>query len=144
MEGTGFNTKDIKSIHARVHPLVLELTRKENPRDRLEGKFSVYHGAVVGLLCGSETPSQYEDHRFQREEVIFIRDKVDVVADSSLGADEAIIIIIRENGEEFQKDVKHAVGSLGVPMDDKMLQQKIEGQCIGVLCGSARKASAAC
>lgn len=142
--GKELSTKDIKSIHAKVHPLVLELTGKKKPRDGLEGKFSVYHGAAIGILYGKGTPSQYEDDVVQNAEVISIRDKVDAVADSSLGADEAKITITWENGEELQKHVEHAIGSVEVPMDDNMLQQKFEDQCVGVLGESVKKASDAC
>ncbi|ESZ99518.1 MmgE/PrpD family protein [Sclerotinia borealis F-4128] len=144
MKDNGFTAKDIKSIRAHVHPLVLELTGKKKPRDGQEGKFSVYHGAAIGILYGKGTPSQYEDRVVQSEEVISIRDKVEAVADSNLGADEAIIMIVWENGKELQKHVKHAVGSLEVPMDDKMLQQKFENQCVGVLGESVKEVSDAC
>ncbi|KAF7871699.1 hypothetical protein EAF04_003806 [Stromatinia cepivora] len=85
MEGIEFSNKDIKSVHAGVHPLVLGFAGKKRPGDRFRGKFSVYRGAAVGLLYRKETPNQYEDHRVQSEQVIFIRDKADAVADCSLG-----------------------------------------------------------
>ncbi|KAM0313346.1 hypothetical protein ACHAO8_005583 [Botrytis cinerea] len=144
VEGAELGVKDIKSIEAKVHPLVLELTGKKKPRDGLEGKFSVYHGAAIGLLFGKGTPSQYEDHVVQSEEVVSVRDRVNAVADSSLGADEAIVTIVYENGREVQKHVKHAIGSVEVPMDDQMLQQKFVDQCAAVLGESGKEASDAC
>ncbi|PQE03358.1 hypothetical protein CJF30_00005505 [Rutstroemia sp. NJR-2017a BBW] len=144
MGSSGLDVKDIKSVHAKVHPLVLELTGKKKPKDGLEGKFSVYHGAAIGLMYGKGTPSQYEDHVVQDSEVIAIRERVDAVADSNLGADEAILTITMNNGKVLEKHVQHAVGSVEVPMDDEMLRQKFEDQCTGILGDSTKDASDAC
>ncbi|PQE31603.1 hypothetical protein CJF32_00010477 [Rutstroemia sp. NJR-2017a WRK4] len=144
MGNSRLDAKDIKSVHARVHPLVLELTGKKKPKDGLEGKFSVYHGAAIGLIYGKGTPNQYEDHVVQDPEVIAIRERVDAEADSNLGADEAILTITMKSGKVLEKHVQHAVGSVEVPMDDEMLRQKFEDQCTGILGDSTKDASDAC
>lgn len=141
MRRDDLDVKKIKSVFAKVHPLVLELTGKRKPKDGLEGKFSVFHGAAIGLIYGKGTPSEYEDKVVQDPAVIAIRDKVDAEADSSLGADEAKITLTMEDGKVLEKHVKHAVGSLEVPMDDKMLQQKFEDQCVAVLGDRVKLAS---
>jgi 2-methylcitrate dehydratase PrpD len=144
MSEKGADVRNIKSVYAKVHPLVLELTGKRKPRDGLEGKFSVFHGAAVGLIFGKGTPSQYEDGVVQDPNVIGIRDKVDAEADPSLGADEAILTVTMTDGTIFEKHVEHAVGSLEVPMDDNMLQTKFEDQCVGVLGEKVKVASDFC
>lgn len=60
-----FKTTDIEQIELTVHPLVLELTGKKKSKDHLESKFSVYHGAAIGLVYGKVTPAQYEDEVVQ-------------------------------------------------------------------------------
>lgn len=140
----GLDVKDIESVFAKVHPLVLELTGKRKPRDGLEGKFSVFHGAAIGLIYGKGTPSQYEDHVVQDSEVIAVRDRVDAAADSSLSADEALITVKMNDGTILKKHVRHAIGSLDVPMDDEMLQRKFEDQCVGILGEKVGAASDAC
>lgn len=144
MTNSKLNVKDIKSIFARVHPLVLELTGKRKPKDGLEGKFSVFHGAAIGLIFGKGTPSQYEDSVVKDAEVISIRDKVDAEADPKLGADEAIITVTMNDGKVLEKHVLHSVGSLEVPMNDEMLQKKFKDQCAGVLGEKVEAASDAC
>ena len=42
-QAKGENISSIRSVHLRVHPLVLELTGKETPQDGLQAKFSVFH-----------------------------------------------------------------------------------------------------
>jgi aconitate decarboxylase len=131
----------IKSVNAKVHPLVLELTGKRRPKDGLEGKFSVFHGGAIGLIYGKGTPSQYEDYVVQDPAVIEVRDKIDCEADTSIGADETKILLTMEDGQVLEKHVKHAVGSIEVPMDDQMLQRKFEDQCVSVLGEGVRSIS---
>ena len=143
MEKQGLDVKNIKSVFAKVHPLVLELTGKRKPKDGLEGKFSVFHGAAIGLIYGKGTPSEYEDNVVLDPTVIAVRDKVDAEADNILRADETIITLTMEDGKVLEKHVKHAVGSLEVPMDDQMLQQKFADQCVSVLGDGVSAASSA-
>ena len=144
MTKQGLDVRNIKFLKAKVHPLVLELTGKRRPKDGLEGKFSVFHGGAIGLIWGKGTPSQYEDHIVQDPAIIAVRDKIDAEADASLEADETKILLTMQNGQVLEKHVKHAVGSVEVPMDDKMLQQKFEDQCVSVLGEGVRSASHQC
>ncbi|KAK5676046.1 hypothetical protein LTS10_011335 [Elasticomyces elasticus] len=131
----------IVKIEARVHPLVIELTSKRTPKDGLEAKFSVYHGAAVGLLLGKAGPAQYGDEVVQDKAVIEIRDKVDAAADVDLAADETYLTIHFSDGSKLEKHVQHAVGSLEVPMSDEQLTAKFVDQAELVLGVSARQAS---
>ncbi|KAE9374902.1 mmge/prpd family protein-like protein [Stipitochalara longipes BDJ] len=136
--------EDIKEVKAKVHPLVLELTGKRRPKDGLEGKFSVFHGGAIGLIFGKGTPSQYEDEVVRDPAVMEVRDKIDCEADTTIAADETKIVLTMENGKVFEKHVKHAVGSIEVPMSDQMLQQKFEDQCTSVLGDEVKSASTKC
>jgi len=133
MKKLGLDAKDIKSVHATVHPLVLELTGKRKPKDGLEGKFSVFHGGAIGLIFGKGTPSQYEDAVVQDSGVIAVRDRIDATADKSLGADETKLVLTMNDGRTLEKHVVHAVGSREVPMGEEMLEAKFKDQCVGVL-----------
>lgn len=133
MNAAGLQPAEIESVHARVHPLVLELTGKRTPKDGLQGKFSVFHGGACGLLFGKATPSQYEDSVVQDETVIAIRDRIDAEIDTGLNADEAIVVVTMKDGKKLEKHVVHAVGSLEVPLDDKRLEEKFVDQCKAVL-----------
>lgn len=123
----------IDKVHLRVHPLVLELTGKKTPQDGLQAKFSVYHGGACGLLFGKATPSQYDDAVVRDREVVALRDRIVAEVDSSLSADEAIAVVTLKDGTRFEKHVAHAIGSLEVPLDEKRLEEKFYGQCVGVL-----------
>lgn len=125
--------KQIKAVHARVHPLVLELTGKKKPKDGLEAKFSVYYGGALGLLYGKATPALYEDKVATDPKVIKIRDKIDATEDKSLGADEAYITVEFEDGSRAEKHIAHAIGSTEVPMTEEQLTAKFVDQCRAVL-----------
>ncbi|GME44439.1 MmgE/PrpD [Neofusicoccum parvum] len=123
----------IQKVEVSVHPLVLELTGKKYPKTGLEGKFSVYHSAAVGLLYGKATPAQYEDTVVQDSAVTALRDKVNATIDNNLRPDEAHVKVEFTDGSVQEKHVGHAVGSLEVPMTDSQLEEKFLDQCAPVL-----------
>lgn len=143
MEKDGLKSRDVEAVHARVHPLVLELTGKKTPKDGLQGKFSVYHGGACGLVYGKATPSQYDDSVVQDAAVIAVRDRIHAEVDATLAADEAVVVVTMKDGRMLEKHVVHAVGSMEVPLDEKRLEEKFLDQCQGILGTDADAASGA-
>lgn len=147
-ESWASNPPVVSTVMLRVHPLVLELTGKKQPRTGLEGKFSVYHGATVGLLYGKATPAEYEDEVVQRAEVVELRRKIEAVIDESLGAEQCVVEVRlggEQEGRVMKKRVEHAVGSLEVPMSESHLREKFLDQCSHVVGEEkARLADKAC
>ena len=137
----GKNVEGIAKVEARVHPLVIELTSKRKPKDGLEGKFSVFHGAAVGLLYGKAGPAQYANDVVTSSEVVNLRDKIDATPDESLKADETYLTVHFTDGSKLQKHVHHAVGSLEVPMTDEQLTEKFVDQAALVLGEQEAKAA---
>ncbi|KAJ7924403.1 2-methylcitrate dehydratase [Mycena leptocephala] len=135
----------VHPCHVRVHPLVLELTGKKTPQDGLQAKFSVYHGGAIGLVLGKAGPAQYEDDVVLSAEIVTVRDKISATADESLGADETQITVKLSNDTTLTKHVKHAIGSVEVPMTTAQLQDKFIDQ-VGLVLGAegAQRASKAC
>ncbi|PSR85660.1 mmge/prpd family protein-like protein [Coniella lustricola] len=143
MQRQGLGPQDVERVDAKVHSLVLELTGKTAPQDGLQAKFSVYHGGACGLLFGKATPSQYEDAVVQDPAVIAVRDRIRAETDPSLAADETKIVVTLKGGRTLEKHVKHAVGSLEVPLDEQRLQAKFLDQCQTVLGEHTERASKA-
>jgi len=127
------NLAKIQSVHLRVHPLVLDLTGKKTPKDGLEAKFSVYHGAAIGLVLGSATPAEYEDHIVNSSDVLQIREKVVAEVEDNMRSDEAVIVLTMQDGAKIEKHVEHAVGSLDRPMTNEELREKFQSQAEPVL-----------
>jgi 2-methylcitrate dehydratase PrpD len=120
----GTRTDAIERVHLRVHPLVLELTGKSEPRTGLEGKFSVYHSAAVVLLDGMSTSKHYTDAVVNRRDVVALRPKVSVEIDRSVAVDEASLVIELKDGSVLSQHVEHALGSLEKPMSDAEINLK--------------------
>jgi aconitate decarboxylase len=135
----GIRIEEIREVEVVVYPLVLELTGKTAPKDGLEAKFSVYHGAAVGILFGKATPAQYEDAVVNDERVVGLRGRVRATVDENLRPDEAFVIIRVPNGGEGDDDsvtethIDHAVGSRERPMSVSQLTDKFVDQCVPVL-----------
>ncbi|OQU96116.1 hypothetical protein CLAIMM_02247 [Cladophialophora immunda] len=144
MRQRGLTAAQIRRVHCKVHPLVLELTGKKTPQDGLQAKFSVYHGGAVGLVLGKAGPAQYEDAVVTGAEIVAVRDRIDAAADAGLGADEAEVVVEFDGptAATLTKHVTHAIGSLEVPMTDAQLQDKFIDQVTPVLgAEGAKKAS---
>lgn len=141
MQSSGMRVEDIKAVEARVHPLVIELTSKRKPKDGLEGKFSVFHGGAVGLLYGKAGPAEYQDEVVRRSAVVGVRDKIEATAEEDLAPDETYITVHFANGDKLEKHVRHAVGSLKVPMSDAQLTDKFIDQCALVLSSDGAQAA---
>ncbi|CAG8406010.1 unnamed protein product [Penicillium salamii] len=133
LERIGVEAGDVEGVVVRVHPLVLELTGKTEPKDGLEAKFSVYHGGAVGLLFGKATPAQYEDDVVVDGRVVQLRDRFEAVADKTLRPDECHIVIKVKGRDDIEKHVDYAVGSLERPMTDEQLSLKFMDQSVGAL-----------
>lgn len=141
MQAHGKKVEDVESVHAKVHPLVIELTSKRTPRDGLEGKFSVFHGCSVGLLYGKAGPAQYADDVVTSQEVVVLRDRIDATPDKGVAADETYLTVQFKDGSKMDEHVQHAIGSLEVPMSDDQLTEKFVDQSALVLGGDGAKAA---
>lgn len=118
----------VKSVELRVNPHVLVLTGKTSPRTGLEGKFSIYHAAAVGLLYGQATPSEFTDSVVMNETVVAMREKVNVTTDEGVTDDQAYISITFDDGSTLEKHVEHAIGSLENPLTEAALKTKFMDQ----------------
>ena len=141
MRDNSLQIGDIESVDARVHPLVIELTSKRNPKNGLEGKFSVFHGGAVGLLYGKAGPAEYVDDIVTEPKVVALRDKIDATPDENLAADETYLTVKLADGSNLGKHIRHAIGSLEVPMTEDQLTKKFVDQATLVLGPNGAKAA---
>lgn len=123
----GVDISSIQSVALKVHPLVLELTGKTEPKIGLEGKFSIYHAAAVALVEGDGGAGQFSDRAVREPDVVSLRGRVSAEIDQGLSSDAANVVITRSDGSRIEKHVPHAIGSLARPMTDKDLERKFTG-----------------
>jgi 2-methylcitrate dehydratase PrpD len=133
----GITAEQVERIELRVHPLVLELTGRKEPKDGLQGKFSVYHGAAAGLIYGRAGEDEFSDAVVTDPRVVTLRDKVRATADDGVHEDAVLVTAILSNGRRVELRVEHAIGSMQNPLSDAQLEAKFEALVAPVL-GEAR------
>lgn len=115
---------EIVSIEAEVHPLVLELINRPEPRTRLEGKFSVQHAITAGLIDGAAHPAQFSDAKVNDPRFVGLRSKVRLIKNEAFEEEEAQLKLTLRNGEVVERYVEHCTGSPHNPMSDAVLSEK--------------------
>ncbi len=141
----GVRAADVERIELKVHSLVLELTGKKEPKDGLEGKFSVYHGCAAGLVVGRAGEPEYDDAFVNRADVVALRRKVVATVDDAIDEASADVTAVLKDGRREHVFVEHAIGSLQRPLPDAALEDKFRTMADPVI-GAARAAAlvAAC
>ncbi|HZH08328.1 MAG TPA: MmgE/PrpD family protein, partial [Lautropia sp.] len=126
LRAKGVKADDVERIELRVHSLVLELTGRKEPKDGLEGKFSVYHGFAAGLVFGRAGEHEYADDIVNREDLVALRRKVAATVDDSVDEASSEVTAILRDGRREHVFVEHAIGSLENPLSDRQLEEKFE------------------
>jgi len=129
----GLTAEEIERVDLTVSPLVLELTGKRSPRSGLEGKFSVYHAAAVGIIHGAAGKAQFSDAVVCDPRVIALRERIFATEDGAIGRTEARVAIRLRDGRRLERHVAYALGTLERPMSDADLEAKFCGLVEGVL-----------
>jgi 2-methylcitrate dehydratase PrpD len=129
----GLKAADVASISLKVHPLVLELTGKTEPRTGLEGKFSVYHSCAAAIVHGRCGEHEYSDEVVADAEIVALRRKVRAEVSSGIHEDQVDVTLTTTDGRTLHLFVEHAIGSLGRPLSDQELDQKVRDLCEPVI-----------
>jgi 2-methylcitrate dehydratase PrpD len=145
LRAQGVTPEEVERIELRVHSLVLELTGKKEPKDGLQGKFSVYHGCAVGLIYGRAGEEEYSDAVVNDPRVVATRNKVQATVDNSIDEDSAHVTAVLRDGRRVEVDVEHAIGSMRNPLSDAQLEAKFSSLVTPVLGeAKAREITALC
>lgn len=124
---------DIASVQIKVHPLVLNLTGKTEPKTGLEGKFSVYHAVAAALVTGRGGEQAFSDKTVLDPTVAALRKKITAIVDPAIKADQVDMLITMTGGKTANLFIEHAVGSQINPMTDAQLEDKFTGLADGIL-----------
>ena len=121
---------DIAVVRLRVAPLVLDLCNQRDITRGLQGKFSVYHGAAVGLVRGRAGLQEYSDEAVNDPQVKRVRERATAVGDPSITEDQAHIEVELKNGRKLDRFVEMSLGNIHRPMTDRQLDDKFRGQAV--------------
>ena len=126
----GMKEPSIASVRLRVAPLVLDLCNQRQITTGLQGKFSVYHGAAVGLVRGKAGLREYTDEAVNDPAVRRVREATTAVGDDSVTEDQAHIEVRLRDGRTLERFVESSVGNLKRPMTNAQLEEKFRDQAV--------------
>jgi 2-methylcitrate dehydratase PrpD len=118
----------IRSVRLRVAPLVLDLCNQQNITRGLQGKFSVYHGAAVGLVRGKAGIQEYTDEAVNDPDVKRVRESTTAAGDDSITEDQAHVEVELTDGRKLSRFVEESIGNLRRPLSDRQLDDKFRDQ----------------
>jgi len=123
----------IVAVSLRVAPLVLDLCNQQNITKGLQGKFSVYHGAAVGLVRGKGGLREYTDEAVNDPAIKRVRELTTATGDPSVTEDQVHLEVELRDGRKLSKFVEQSLGNIHRPLTDKQLEEKFRDQAVLVL-----------
>ncbi|MEX1057451.1 MAG: MmgE/PrpD family protein [Natronospirillum sp.] len=124
----GDDVNQIDRVNLVVHPLVLELTGKTEPKTGLEGKFSVFHSAAIALLRGDGSPTAFTDEAVNNQDLMTLRRRIHVKIDPNCHEASADITLSLKDGRTIHKHVSRALGSIERPLSNEQVNSKFRHQ----------------
>jgi 2-methylcitrate dehydratase PrpD len=121
----------IVAVRLLVAPLVLDLCNQTNITKGLQGKFSVYHGAAVGLVRGKAGIREYTDETVNDPAVQRVRKLATAVGDPAITEDQANIEVELADGRRLTQFVEQSLGNIHRPLSDSQLEEKFRDQTHG-------------
>ena len=85
--------ENIAAVQLRVAPLVKDLCNQTGITKGLQGKFSVYHGAAVGLVRGRAGVQEYTDEAVNDPAVKRVRELTEATGDPAITEDQAHVTV---------------------------------------------------
>ncbi len=128
-EGTDPDAVD--RVECRVAPLVRDLC-DQHPTSGLQGKFSIYHAAAIGLVRGQGRLSEFTDAAVADPAISAMRDRVNAVADESVSEDSVRVIVTLKDGSTVEKFLGASLGNLERPLSDAQLEDKFLNQITAI------------
>jgi len=120
----------IRAVRLGVAPLVMDFCNQQNITRGLQGKFSVYHGAAIGLVRGKAGIQEYTDEAVNDPHIKRVRESATAVGDPAITEDQARIEVELSDGRVLNKFVEQSLGNLGRPLSDRQLDAKFRDQAV--------------
>jgi 2-methylcitrate dehydratase PrpD len=122
--------ESIRAVRLRVAPLVMDLCNQQNITRGLQGKFSVYHGAAIGLVRGKAGIREYTDEAVNDPAIKRVRESATAVGDASLTEDQANIEVELASGEKISRFIEKSLGNINRPLTNQQLDDKFRDQAV--------------
>jgi 2-methylcitrate dehydratase PrpD len=122
--------QSIAAIRLRVAPLVKDLCNQQLITVGLQGKFSVYHNAAIGLVRGKAGLQEYSDEAVNDPQIKRLRELATAEGDPSITEDQAQIEVETTSGQTYRVFIEKSLGNLNRPMTDRQLDAKFRDQAV--------------
>ncbi len=143
-EAHGFVADDVAKVELRVAPLVKDLCNKKVITTGLEGKFSIYHAAALGLGRGHANIADFTDEAANDPAMRRLRDLTSAFGDDSVADDAVVITVWLKDGREVGMKLDQSLGNLERPLSDAQLEAKFRAQSGVITPAQADAAIEAC
>lgn len=123
----------IDEINLEVAPMCLTVTDNADPKNGLEGKFSVYFCAALAIVEGQARHSQFTDRMVHNPRIRGLMGKIKVVSNQSLKEAEANAVVRLKNGAQHTKQVSAPKGDPRNPLSFGEIVEKFKDLSKNVL-----------
>jgi 2-methylcitrate dehydratase PrpD len=120
----------IGAVRLAVAPLVKDLCNQQNITVGLQGKFSVYHNAAIGLVRGKAGLNEYTDATVNDPVVKQVRERTTATADPAITDDQARIEVEMAGGTRYTHFTEQSLGNIHRPLTDAQLEAKFMDQAV--------------
>jgi 2-methylcitrate dehydratase PrpD len=118
----------IVGVELRVAPLVKDLCNKRDISAGLEGKFSIYHAAAIGLGRGKGGLAEFTDEAINDPVLNKLREVTNAVGDPAVNEDSVVVEVRLKDGRTVGMTLQGSLGNLAHPLSDAQLEAKFRDQ----------------
>jgi 2-methylcitrate dehydratase PrpD len=109
---------------------VLDLCNKKFISTGLEGRFSVYHGAAVGLVRGVARLQEYTDETVNDPGIRRVRELTVAEGNLAVTEDQSRVRVTTADGRMHEHFVEQSLGNVRRPLSDQQLDRKFLDQAV--------------
>ena len=120
----------------------MDLCNQQNITKGLQGKFSVYHGAAIGLVRGKAGIQEYTDAAVNDPAIKRVRELTTAVGDAGITEDQARIEVELADGRTLDEGRRASHRQPARPLSDRQLDAKFRDQAVLALPSGAGRRDA--
>lgn len=143
-EQHGLTPDQVDTVELRVAPLVKDLCDKKAVTVGLEGKFSIYHAAAIGLGRGKGGLAEFTDAAVADPVLQRLREATTAIGDPAVGEDNVVVSVRLKDGRTVGMKLEQSLGNLARPLSDAQLEAKFRDQTTVIPADRVDAAIAAC
>ncbi len=134
----------IAKVELRVAPLVKDLCNQRDISAGLQGKFSIYHAAAIGLGRGKGGLAEFTDDAVNDPALKSLREATTAIADSNVREDAVSVTVHLKDGRKVAINLEQSLGNLARPLSTAQLEAKFRDQATVLSSTQLDRAIAAC